>query len=241
MKTIINICCLIVFINQCGFSCKNYYDYINNDDNIAKIVSNDIQRNINIVDLENHKIILINAKDIKKGNSNLVNKVIICNGKILNNEKLIPGDYYKVIIKKPNNKRTFEKLINNNKTENTINTEEDIDVLASFRLNQIMKSFENSNKNEKKENIRDWREEYWVDVESSELDTTENNIKEYKNKYNQVINNNYSNEQSTLSNSLQSKNKLYENIQVLDESIQIKLDKLNKIHEEFAIKNGCVL
>lgn len=235
MKTIINICCLIIFINQCGFSCKDYCNYINNDDNVAKIVSNDIQRNVNILDLhENYKIILINTKDIKKCNHNLVNKVIISNGRILSNEKLIPGDHYKVILKKLNHKKIFEKLIDNNRQKQNLTNIEDKDVLASFRLNQMIKSFEDSNNSEEKGNIKDWREEYWVDVKSSKLDTIENNV------IGKIVSSDSCNEQSTLSNSLKSKHEVYENVQVFDESIQIKIDKLNKLHKEFAIQNKCM-
>lgn len=261
---VISICCLIVLVNQCSFSCKDYCNYNNDNENISKIVNNDLIYNINTASnnhnnfLENCKIILINKKDIKKGDSKLVNKVIICNGKILNDDKLIPGDCYKVIIKKPNNKRIFEKLINNNKNK------EDIDVLASFRLEQIIKNFKNLDK--KQDNTKDWREEFWSDRTLIMLDSKENSITECST--NQTINNSLFSKQNILNDSinegLQSKcgqseyntggnicsfNKnsqildnniqsLIDNNEISDNDMQIKIDRLNRLHKEFAIKNG---
>ena len=223
---IISLCCLVILVNQCSFCCNDYCNYVNDEYNTQKIVDNNSIYNTNILNvnrcncLKNHKIILINTKDIKRGNPNLVNKVIICNGKILNNEKLIPGDCYKVIIKKPNHKKVFEKLINDNRNkQNTINNEEDIDVLENFRLEQISKIFESPNNNETKENIKDWREKYWVN--------TEHSITEFNN--NQNFNNNPIDEQNVLNNSIQSNYNL-------DKNMRIKISRLNRLYHEFAAK-----
>ena len=236
---------------QYGFNYKDTCNYINNNNNIPNITSNVKQLNNNKIHndrLNKYKIILINKNDIKKGN--IFDKAIMYNNaKILIGKKYDKNvNCYKLIIKKPNHRKIFEKLISNNRKKQSV--EEDIDVLANFRLEQIIKNFNNKENNEIKNNIKDWREEFWSD---RKLPAIDNNILQNSTLDYDYINNNINNtclmsyqdtnNTSLLTESLQSKDNYYldKNIQTkLDNNIQTKIDRLYKLYNELSRKY-CIL
>ena len=220
--------------SKSGFSYKD--TYINDHNNIPNTKSNITLLNTNKIN--NGKIILINKNDIKKGN--VFEKAIIYNNaKILIGKKYDKNvNCYKLIVKKPNHRKIFEKLIDNNRKKQNINIEEDIDVLANFRLEQILKNFKNTENNEIKNNIKDWREEFWSDRTLPAINDSilQNSKLDYY-----YINNNTNNtflsscqdtnNTSLLTESSQSKNKYY-----LDKDTQTKIDRLYKLHNELSKK-----
>ena len=210
--------------------------------------------------LKKGKVFIINVKDVKRGNANtaiLLNKNYFnmnnlkinnqASNKNDNSSNIIPEEateYYKLIIIPRKNKKTFKKLLNENKKK-----------IKKLTQNKLIDNQNNSNLNSNKKYIKEELNntsiEYTCDTSNNISNNTQENIcniskmdddvlAEFRlNQFLQDANNNASNDNINKDNNKDtydwredywSDKTLY---MVFDPLIQEKIDRLNRIHEKF--------